>query len=131
LNPIEDIFKLLFDRYGPQYWWPADTPFEVIVGAILTQATNWRNVALIRLIQRAGRVDRIGQKSPNIICYSFLPQDGLERIINLRNRLAQRITENSEVVGSDEVFFDGDPVNIADRLMKKPVCWMMMREKWI
>jgi len=44
LNPIEDIFKLLFDRYGPQYWWPADTPFEVIVGAILTQATNWRNV---------------------------------------------------------------------------------------
>ena len=75
--------------------------------------------ALIRLIQRAGRVDRIGQKSPNIICYSFLPQDGLERIINLRNRLAQRITENSEVVGSDEVFFDGDPVNIADLYNEK------------
>lgn len=75
--------------------------------------------ALIRLIQRAGRVDRIGQKSPNIICYSFLPQDGLERIINLRNHLAQRIMENSEVVGSDEVFFDGDPVNIADLYNEK------------
>lgn len=44
MNQIEEIFKILFDRYGPQYWWPAETPFEVIVGAILTQATNWNNV---------------------------------------------------------------------------------------
>ncbi len=75
--------------------------------------------ALIRLIQRAGRVDRIGQQSPKIICYSFLPQDGLERIIRLRNRLAQRISQNSEVVGSDETFFDGDPVNIANLYNEK------------
>lgn len=75
--------------------------------------------ALIRLIQRAGRVDRIGQQSPKIICYSFLPQDGLERIIRLRNRLAQRIFQNSEVVGSDETFFDGDPVNIANLYNEK------------
>ncbi len=75
--------------------------------------------ALIRLIQRAGRVDRIGQQSPKILCYSFLPQDGLEKIINLRNRLIHRISENSEVVGSDEIFFDGDPVNIADLYNEK------------
>ncbi len=75
--------------------------------------------ALIRLIQRAGRVDRIGQQSPRILCYSFLPQDGLEKIIKLRNRLTHRISENSEVVGSDETFFDGDPVNIADLYNEK------------
>ena len=75
--------------------------------------------ALIRLIQRAGRVDRIGQEAPKILCYSFLPQDGLENIINLRNRLTKRISENSEVVGSDETFFDGDPVNIADLYNEK------------
>jgi|BioPla2DNA2_1021312.scaffolds.fasta_scaffold12056_2 superfamily II DNA or RNA helicase len=75
--------------------------------------------ALIRLIQRAGRVDRIGQEAPKILCYSFLPQDGLEKIINLRNRLTKRISENSEVVGSDETFFDGDPVNIADLYNEK------------
>ena len=75
--------------------------------------------ALIRLIQRAGRVDRIGQQSPQILCYSFLPQDGLEKIIRLRNRLTHRISENSEVVGSDETFFDGDPVNIADLYNEK------------
>lgn len=70
--------------------------------------------AIIRLIQRAGRVDRIGQKSQQILCYSFLPEDGIEKIINLRSRLKTRIKENSEVIGSDEVFFDGDPINLAD-----------------
>ncbi|WP_345268489.1 helicase-related protein [Nibrella viscosa] len=70
--------------------------------------------AIIRLIQRAGRVDRIGQKAEQILCYSFLPEDGIEQIINLRGRLRQRIQENAEVVGSDEVFFDGDPVALHD-----------------
>jgi superfamily II DNA or RNA helicase len=70
--------------------------------------------AIIRLIQRAGRVDRIGQKAEEILCYSFLPEDGIEQIINLRRTLTNRIRENAEVVGSDETFFDGDPVNVAD-----------------
>jgi superfamily II DNA or RNA helicase len=67
--------------------------------------------ALIRLIQRAGRVDRIGQQHNQVICYSFLPEEGLEKIIKLRRRLQQRIAENAEVVGSDEQFFEGDPVS--------------------
>ncbi|MCE5348164.1 MAG: phospholipase D-like domain-containing protein [Bacteroidales bacterium] len=75
--------------------------------------------AIIRLIQRAGRVDRIGQKADEIICYSFLPEDGIERIINLRRRLTNRIRQNAEVVGSDEVFFEGDPVNIEDLYTEK------------
>lgn len=75
--------------------------------------------ALIRLIQRAGRVDRIGQKHHEILCYSFLPEKGIEDIINLRGRLKQRIKQNAETVGSDEVFFEGDPVNIADLYNEK------------
>ncbi len=75
--------------------------------------------AIIRLIQRAGRVDRIGQKAEQIICYSFLPEDGIEAIINLRRRLTQRIEENANVVGSDETFFDGDPVNLTDLYNEK------------
>jgi len=62
--------------------------------------------AIIRLIQRAGRVDRIGQQSDTITCYSFLPADGVERIIRLRSRVRQRLRENAEVVGADEVFFE-------------------------
>ncbi|MFQ6036139.1 MAG: endonuclease III domain-containing protein [Sedimentisphaerales bacterium] len=39
-----EIYQLLFDRFGPQHWWPGDTQFEIIIGAILTQNTNWANV---------------------------------------------------------------------------------------
>lgn len=64
--------------------------------------------AIIRLIQRAGRVDRIGQMSHEILCYSFIPADGVERLINLRSRVLDRLRENGEVVGSDEVFFEDE-----------------------
>ncbi|TAG95809.1 MAG: NgoFVII family restriction endonuclease [Oscillatoriales cyanobacterium] len=64
--------------------------------------------AIIRLIQRAGRVDRIGQQADRILCYSFLPDEGVERIINLRERLRRRLQENAEVVGTDETFFEDD-----------------------
>ena len=64
--------------------------------------------AIIRLIQRAGRVDRIGQKAEKILCYSFLPADGVERLIRLRSRVRQRLKENAEVVGTDEAFFEDD-----------------------
>ncbi|NIA08587.1 MAG: endonuclease III domain-containing protein [Nitrospiraceae bacterium] len=47
-GPIGDqlmsIYKRLFAAFGPQDWWPGDSPFEVCVGAILTQNTNWGNV---------------------------------------------------------------------------------------
>jgi len=38
------LFKALLDHYGPQHWWPGETDWEVMVGAILTQNTAWRNV---------------------------------------------------------------------------------------
>jgi len=38
------FYETLFAAWGPQHWWPGDTPFEVMVGAILTQNTNWTNV---------------------------------------------------------------------------------------
>ena len=64
--------------------------------------------AIIRLIQRAGRVDRIGQKAKEILCHSFLPAEGVERIIDLRGRVRERLRENAEVVGADEAFFEDE-----------------------
>lgn len=64
--------------------------------------------AIIRLIQRVGRVDRIGQASDKIYAYSFLPKEGLDRIIALRSRLTDRLRENAEVVGTDELFFEDE-----------------------
>ncbi|MCU7852026.1 MAG: endonuclease III domain-containing protein [Candidatus Thiodiazotropha sp. (ex Monitilora ramsayi)] len=52
---LEAIYRQLFDRYGPQHWWPAQTPFEVMVGAVLTQNTAWTNVE--RAIENLRRAD--------------------------------------------------------------------------
>ncbi len=48
---LSSVFDRLLDCYGSQHWWPSDTPFEVMVGAVLTQATAWTNVerAIARL----------------------------------------------------------------------------------
>ncbi len=44
MNLLKNIYEKLYEAYGPQNWWPAETWFEVVVGAVLTQNTAWRNV---------------------------------------------------------------------------------------
>lgn len=44
MKAIKEFYDLLFARYGNLDWWPGETPFEVMIGAILTQNTNWKNV---------------------------------------------------------------------------------------
>lgn len=63
--------------------------------------------AIIRLIQRAGRVDRVGQKSPEIQLYTFF-HESVENVINLRQRIRARLASNAQAFGSDEAFF-GSP----------------------
>lgn len=49
-----DIYSRLFSTFGRRHWWPGDSPFEVMVGAILTQNTNWGNVErAIKNLKRA------------------------------------------------------------------------------
>ncbi len=43
-SQIRQIYDAMFEHFGPQDWWPGDTPTEIMIGAILTQNTNWRNV---------------------------------------------------------------------------------------
>jgi superfamily II DNA or RNA helicase len=85
--------------------------------------------AIIRLIQRAGRVDRIGQKSEEILCYSFLPAEGVDRLINLRGRLQQRLAENAEVVGTDEAFFEKRATDAMDDSTSGQVMLDLYNEK--
>lgn len=41
---LMDIYHRLCTRFGPQHWWPGETPLEIMIGAVLTQNTNWKNV---------------------------------------------------------------------------------------
>jgi len=72
--------------------------------------------AIIRLIQRVGRIDRIGQQADTISAYSFMPAEGVEKIINLRARLYDRLQQNQEVIGTDESFFGEAAANQLARL---------------
>ncbi len=63
-----DIYETIYNTFGPQHWWPGETPFEVSVGAILTQNTNWTNVekAIKNLkennVLNAGKLHKLGTK---------------------------------------------------------------------
>jgi len=49
------VYNKLLKQFGPQHWWPGDTPFEIMIGAILTQNTNWGNVErAISNLKKAG-----------------------------------------------------------------------------
>ena len=59
---LREIYRLLFARYGPQHWWPGETPFEVMVGAILTQSCAWTNVE-----KAIGALKSVGLLSPEAL----------------------------------------------------------------
>ena len=71
---LRQIYKVLSRTYGPQNWWPADGPFEVAVGAVLTQNTAWANVE--RAIQN---LKKAGALNPEAILKA--PPQALERWI--------------------------------------------------
>ena len=68
------IYRLLYEAYGPQHWWPGDSPFEVMVGAILTQSAAWTNVEkAIGNLKQAGVLSAPALRS--------LPLEGLARLL--------------------------------------------------
>lgn len=56
---LKEVYNVLYAVYGPQNWWPAESPFEVIIGAILTQNTAWTNVE-----KAIGNLKTLGMLNP-------------------------------------------------------------------
>ena len=104
---LTEIYQLLFDRLGPQHWWPGETKIEIITGAILTQNTSWPNVekaianlkaadllspeklhrldiaALAELIRPAGYFNIKAKRLKNFLNWLFNNYDG--QVTNLEN----------------------------------------------
>lgn len=121
-NPTALAWRFSPEINDKRKWIPPEDELRILISTdVLSEGQNLQDCAIIvnydlpwaiiRLIQRVGRVDRIGQKSENILCYSFLPADGVNKIIQLRERVRQRLRENAEVVGADEYFFEDDRDN--------------------
>ncbi len=104
---LTEVYQLLFDRFGPQHWWPGETQFEIIAGAVLTQNTNWANVKkaianlksahlltpeklyhldpsqLAELIRPAGYYNIKAKRLKNFVNWLFQNYDG--QLTNLQN----------------------------------------------
>lgn len=63
-SSLQEIFDRLDEHFGPLHWWPAGSPFEVVVGAVLTQNTSWKNVEkAIESLKRADLLSFDGLQS--------------------------------------------------------------------
>ena len=71
---LRAVYRRMLARFGPQHWWPGDTPWEVMVGAVLTQSVSWANV------ERAiGNLKAAGALSPPAL--RQLPLEELARLL--------------------------------------------------
>ncbi len=118
MNKVYEIYDILLDHFGPQGWWPGETPFEVMVGAVLTQNTNWTNV------RRA--IDNL--KKENLLSFERmhdLPVELLaERIkpAGYFNLKAGRLKNLLNFIGAAynsclEDMFDEDPVSLREKIL--------------
>ncbi len=114
------LFADLLASYGPQHWWPADTPFEVIVGAVLTQATAWRNVEqAISRLKRAGLLDleKLADADPAVLADVIRPA-GYPRV--KAGRLKALVGAIGRDFGSVEGFLRADPERLRAWLLSVP-----------
>ena len=95
---------------------PARDELRVLVSTdVLSEGQNLQDAhivvnydlpwAIVKLVQRAGRVDRIGQRSAEVLVVSLMPDASVENEIELRGRVLRRLGENAQLLGSDEAFF--------------------------
>lgn len=146
---LQEAYRRLYKHFGPQHWWPGDTTFEVIVGAILTQNTNWGNVEraianlkeqnllspkamrdiahaeLSRAIRPAGYFNVKAKRLKNFIQFLFSEYDGkLERMakentVVLREKLLSVNGVGPETADSILLYAFQKPVFVVDAYTKR------------
>ncbi len=113
-----DIYNQLMDCYGPQHWWPAEEPFEVMVGAVLTQSTAWRNVEkAINSLKKEGVLSPLALR-----CLSLPEIANLIHSCGYYNVKARRLKSLvdwlGECCGDDlNILFESDTVWLRNQLL--------------
>jgi endonuclease-3 related protein len=118
MNKVYEIYEILLEHFGPQGWWPGDTPFEIMVGAVLTQNTNWVNVS--RAIDNLKKEDLLSFKKLYDLPVELLAEKikpagyfnlKAARLKNLLNFIAE------EYFGSLEDMFGEDAVSLREKIL--------------
>jgi endonuclease-3 related protein len=118
MPPLRQAYRLMHRAHGHLQWWPADSPFEICVGAILTQNTSWENVELAITNLKAARV--LTPKKIHALTHSKLAQ--LIRPSGYFNIKAKRLRNFVDIVveqhgASLKRFFKGDTATVRERLL--------------
>lgn len=105
---ILEIYNKLYEYFGPQHWWPGDTTVEIIVGAVLTQNTNWTNVT--RAIENLKQENLLSLEALDAI-----PLDALAELIrpsgyyNLKARRLKNLISAISALMKEAPAPSGDP----------------------
>ncbi len=115
---LREVYQRLYDHFGPQHWWPGETPFEILVGAILTQNTNWQNVEkAIANLRDAGvlSLERMSELPVDLLAAYIRPAG----YYNIKaGRLRNLFDHVNRVHGGDlEAFLDQDAVALREELL--------------
>lgn len=111
MNRVVEIYKLLLAHFGPQDWWPGDSSLEIVVGAVLTQNTNWVNVSrAIAGLKKEGflsfnglhglPVELLAEKIRPVGYYNLKAG----RLKNLLNFIAQEYDGSLEAMFAEELY---------------------------
>lgn len=116
---ILTIFNRLLEQYGPQYWWPARTPFEMMVGAILTQNTAWTNVekAIINLEQAACLTPQAIVNTPHPQLAQWLKPSGY---FNVKAVRLQQYCRWYLAMGEHQGLAELDTITLREKLLTVP-----------
>ncbi len=112
------VYTQLYGHFGPQNWWPADSSWEMIVGAILTQNTSWKNVELsIINLQNSNLLDlfMMADVSEEMLQEAIRPSGYFRQKSQRLKELANIIM--SKYNGNLDVFLDGKLEKVRDRLL--------------
>ncbi|HWP93791.1 MAG TPA: endonuclease III domain-containing protein [Thermodesulfobacteriota bacterium] len=116
---IKEFYKVLYEHYGPQGWWPAKTELECILGAILTQSTAWKNVErAVDNLRREGllSIEKLALVPVQTLASLIRPSGYFnQKAIKIKNFI-NFIAENFD--GSLEKMFEEDGHKLRDKLLK-------------
>jgi len=113
-----EIYKTLNEHFGELHWWPGETPFEVAVGAILTQNTNWKNVEIaIDKLKQANLLDplRLYVEEDSAVA-ELIRSSGYYNIKTKRLKAFLRFLQE-EYAGNMEEMFNEELWTLRERLL--------------
>jgi endonuclease-3 related protein len=119
VSTLVNIYASLFDHFGPQQWWPGETPLEVLVGAVLTQNTNWVNVSrAIGNLQEENLLSFAALDSlPEAVLAEKIRPSGYFNLKARRLKNLLALIRQEEPAGDLDLFFSRETSTLREKLL--------------